>query len=244
MARHTRSSSVSTPSTMDEEATKFVLYLQEALKDKDTIKILKKAMEPTELINNIKELSKKVENLEKKLESKDQRIKILEEKIKVIENKQDNYEQITRKDCLRLNGLAEAKDEFIEREVLNVFNNTMSVNPPVKPDDIVRVHRIGKPQNNKPRQVIVKFASYRKRESVFKNKRSLSDTPLSLNEDLTQTRARLLYRAREARRRGIISSAWSSDGRIVIKLNNNAIKSVATSDELDSIIGPSANTAS
>lgn len=239
MARHTRSATTPAPMAMDEEATKFILYLQQALKDPDTIKILKQTMEPIQLINNIKELSKKVDSLEKKIESKDQHIKHLEEKIKSIEIKQDAQDQFTRRDTLRINGLAESKDENIEREVLHVFNDTMSVHPPLKPEDIVRVHRIGRVDNNKTRQVIVKLASYGKKEIVFKNKRSLAKTSLSVNEDLTQTRAKLLYRAREARRNGIITSAWSSDGRIVVKMNNNLIKSAVTSDELDNIIGPS-----
>lgn len=228
----------------DEEATKFVLYLQQALRDQETLKILKKAIEPTELMNNIKELSKKVDNLEKKIELKDQRIQQLENKIKAIEVSQDAHNQFLRRDNIRLNGLVEKKEENIELEVLSVFNDTMKVHPPIKPEDIARVYRIGRPNNNRPRQVIVKMASNRNKESVFKNKKSLATTPISLNEDLTQARAHLLYRAREARKRGIIMSTWSYDGRVVVKLNNNLIKSAVTSEELDNIIGPSSTTTS
>lgn len=244
MSRHTRSATTpSNQANMDEEATKFILHLQQALSDGDTVKILRKALEPTELINNLKELSKKVEAMEEKLDMKDQRIKLLEKKIKTMENNQDAQEQYSRRECLRLNGLGEEKTENIVEEVIKVFNNTMAVQPPIRPEDIARVHRVGKPiDKKKPRQVMIKMTSYRKREDIFKNKKSLINSPLSLNEDLTQIRARLLYRAREARRGGLITSTWSSDGRIVVKLLNNTIKSATTSEELDSIIGPSPTT--
>lgn len=244
MSRHTRSATGQSSDSMDEEATKFILYLQQALQDDHTVKILRKALEPTQLMNDVKELTKKVGTLERIIENKNEKITALEKTIKTIESKQDAQEQHAKRDSLRISGLVESQDENIEEKVIKSLNESMVIEPPLTNDDIAYVHRVGREQPGKPRPIIIKMSNYRKRQAVFKMKKTLANSPLSINEDLTPIRAKLLFRAREARRKGLITAAWSSDGRIVMKLRNNAIRSATTSDELDSIIGPTPTTSS
>ena len=91
-----------------------------------------------------------------------------------------------------------------------------------------RSHRLGKPytgadQRAKPRDIIVKFISYRKRASFYKARiltKSRGFQGVFINEHLTKTRAKLLYEARRRVKSKQLKSAWSSDGTVMIKLND------------------------
>ena len=106
-----------------------------------------------------------------------------------------------------------------------------------------------------PAPILVKFATYRARQLVFKQKAYLNprrrtelqagawgrgDTSSSdrqssttteqgerqhvwINEDLTKSRAEMLWRARTAKKDRKIVDCWSSDGRIMIKKSGGEI---------------------
>ena len=63
--------------------------------------------------------------------------------------------------------------------------------------DIDRSHRLGRLKNGKQsRPIIIKFARYNIRNRVFKNKKKLKDTGISITESLTQKRMQMLTKAR------------------------------------------------
>lgn len=105
--------------------------------------------------------------------------------------------------------------------------------------DIDRVHRVGKPNSSgKARQIIVKFATYRARQKVYKNRSRLREgvnRGVYINEDLTRTRSNLLFQARQMVKTGKIDSAWSSDGVILlrgIKDGKSVFHRILTEDDL------------
>ena len=145
---------------------------------------------------------------------------------------------------------------------------------PVRAEDIDRAHRVGKTVPGKQRPLLVKFATYRVRQRVFRAKRSLNpkfrnsengpwgnsqrgasdvSTPGStndginatrtssarqiifINEDLTSTRATLLYHARMTKKSKDINDCWSSDGTILVKSKTNKISPIQTPDDLKRI---------
>ena len=55
--------------------------------------------------------------------------------------------------------------------MLDLFNHKLGVSTSI--DDVDRMHRVGKKGDRKPGDVLVKFATYRAREVVFKAKRYL-----------------------------------------------------------------------
>lgn len=171
----------------------------------------------------IAHLKSTISHLEKKLDEKEQRLESMIKKrtIKVF-NAVDKQEQYSRRDSLRLAGLSEEQDEDLQARVLTVFNSTMGIEPQIAARDIARVHRL-RSKKDQPRQIIIKFASYKSRASVFQNKKNLSDSGLSLNEDLTPTRAKALYVARKARREGKLQQAWTNDGRVIIRDMNGKV---------------------
>ena len=122
------------------------------------------------------ELRQEMSALRAVLQQKDQKIKELESRVQQLENDQDVLEQYTRRNSLRVSGLPEDRHEDPAEVVLKVFNKTMGLEKtgnPILITDIDRVHRVGKPQEGKSRQILVKFATYRARQRVFGAKRNL-----------------------------------------------------------------------
>ena len=68
---------------------------------------------------------------------------------------------------LRISGLPEGNNEDVCAKVLDLCNKKLRI--PVEPNEIERVNRLGRPGGN-PRQILVKFATYGTRASVFKAK--------------------------------------------------------------------------
>ena len=90
-----------------------------------------------------------------------------------------------------------------------------STDETIKPEDIDRSHRLGKPKsskNAKPRPLIVKFVRYNTRNRIYRNKKKLKETGISVTESLTAKRINMLEKAREEHTFNIV---WSQDGRIM-----------------------------
>ena len=50
--------------------------------------------------------------------------------------------------------------------------------------DIVRAHRVGKPNHLKPRTIVAKFLSYNGKFNIFRNSRKLKGSSIFINEDI------------------------------------------------------------
>ena len=89
------------------------------------------------------------------------------------------------------------------------------------------------------RVIMVKFATYRARELVYKTKTNLksynSDNPdhkIFINEDLTKFRANLCYEARKFRNQSL-REVWTHDGRVLVKDVYNKIHLIKNMSDLD-----------
>ena len=148
-----------------------------------------------------------------------------------LNNKTDNLEQYSRRSNLRIYGVMESNRENTDNLVVNIAQEKLGVS--LSPDDIDRSHRIGKPRRGKPRAIIVKFSSYKKRMEIFKNKSKLKGSSLTIREDLTSLRMKTLSAAVEAFE---LKNVWSSDGNIVIKSADGSKTTVKTPEELTELI--------
>ena len=83
---------------------------------------------------------------------------------------------------------------------------------------------MGHAKENKTRDILVKFTSIGPRDNLYQRRKLLRDTtePVYLNEDLTQNRSQLFYKARKLRRQGRIFGVWSQQGNILIKIDQNS----------------------
>ena len=129
----------------------------------------------------------------------------------------DQYEQYSRRESLRVHGLAEdinESKEQTEEKVLRVFNE---IGANVSAQDISDCHRVGKPKDGK-KAIIVKFLSRKPRHLVMTKKANLKGKTgyerVFINEDLTRLRQRLLGYTKSLPN---IESAWTAGGTIIAK---------------------------
>ena len=154
------------------------------------------------------ELHKEITLMHNMIKSKDEKISQLENEVEILENKIDDLEQYRRRNGLRFNEVSESNNEDVVEKAMKLMNDTMKVTPPVSMENIDRVHRVGRKKENAPCGILVKFATYNVRSRVFRSKKNLKidrdsqdldsedKQQVFVNEDLTQTRSKLLWQAR------------------------------------------------
>ena len=74
-------------------------------------------------------------------------------------------------------------------------NTTTSIDETIKPDDIDRLHRLGKPKSSKiakPPPTIVNFVRCNTFNRIYRNKKKLKGTGISMTEILTAKRINML----------------------------------------------------
>ena len=94
----------------------------------------------------------------------------------------DRQEQYSRRICLLVHGIVvEDTVEDTDEKIINILQQSMDET--IKPEDIDRSHRLGKPKsskNAKPCPLIVKFVRYNTRNRIYRNKKKLKRTGISV----------------------------------------------------------------
>ena len=167
----------------------------------------------------------------------------LKKRISKLETVADNAEQYSRRNCLRISGINENPNECTDSIVLDLAK---AIDVELKIEDIDRSHRLGKPGSeasprSKPRDIIVKFATYRMRQKVYKSRTLTKERNyrrVFINEDLTILRSQLLYEARRRVKSKQLKSAWSSDGTILVKHidDNGTVSRVTCESDLPAYV--------
>ena len=101
--------------------------------------------------------------------------------------------------------------------VLDVINNKLNIE--MSQISIDRSHRLGKQKGpgQKPQTIIVKLTRYKGRHHVFRNRKTLEVTGISVTESLTLKRMEHLKKAREQHG---FANVWTLDGKIMFKGND------------------------
>ena len=164
----------------------------------------------------------------------------LKNDIKELKRLNDDYEQRNRNDCLLIHGVSESKDEDTYLVVQNILNEKLGII--LNKDDIKRSHRIGQVRSQrstrattaKHRPIIIKFIHFHKRQNVYKNKRKLKGTGITVTESLTSLRLELYQAATAKFGRNTV---WTTEGRILTKINNEilCIKDLDMLESLESL---------
>lgn len=136
----------------------------------------------------------------------------------------DRLEQYTRRETVRVTGLAEGDTETVnelETKVFNLFKDAGAND--ITPADISTMHRVGSKNPEKgPRPILVKFISRQKKKSLLTKKKNLKEKPqypkTYLQDDLTKLRSKLYYMAREME---CVDKCWTIDGKIFAKLKES-----------------------
>lgn len=191
-----------------EEITKRVV--QECLRDPAMLQLLKDSVREaivSELKVTIDRNTEVIRQLELSLQERDNKILKLEQQLS---EKTDSLEQYQRRQCLRIFGIPEQDGEDTDNIAIDVASK---IGVKLETCDIDRSHRVGK-KSDRPRPVIVKFISYRKRREVFQNKKQLKGSGITVREDLTQIRYKLL---KDCITKFGVTNVWTIDGAIHVK---------------------------
>ena len=223
-----------------------LLELKEMLVDIQ-ITISNVLRENTKLANKVTELRKRNQTAERRAnqlrnqdtEQQDDmeiqlaapRRKINDQESEIVElyNLQDALEQYTRKNSLEIHGVPESAYTSTEEVV---FKLAEALNVDINPNDVEISHKLHR-KGIKP--IIVKFQSHKVKSRMYKERTKLKHVRVAdlypgstaatrveseriyLNENLTSYRRDILKQANQKRKDGLLTSAWSMDGKIFVK---------------------------
>ena len=235
----------------------FALTFLEALNDDN---IAKKLCEV--LFGGFKEMCETmgqniVSSLRAEIRQRDEQIDTLKSEFKFLKDKTDDMEQWTRRGSMRIQGIFESTPGSLDDKLLDLFNTRLKITPPIA-KEIEVAHRLPRgmfrPRNNPdaaatenqrenatppPPTVIIKFVSRRTKEVVMGKKSKLKDfkedneLPIYFQDDLTATRAKLSYKARQHKHQNKIIDTWVINSKVMIKDRRNRIHNVKCQDDLD-----------
>ena len=180
-------------------------------------------------------LEDRISSLEKTNSDLKKENKSLTARVNALESQADQAEQYSRRNCLRISGYTEDPNEKVDDIVMKLASD---VGSPIQLDDIDRSHRVGNPNGARrkvPRDIIVKFSTYRARAYFYKARTNLKTNGhegVFVNGDLTKKRNGYLYEARKLFKRGMLQGAWSSDGTILVKDNENNVHRISALNDL------------
>lgn len=198
--------------------------------------------EIVELVNSVvdgvlKGLHEKMSSLESANSSLLQENTALSKRVAVLEKQVEQSEQYSRRNNLRISGLVE-DTEAPENTDDIIMKMASDIGSDLQLADVDRSHRVGDPKKARvrPREIIVKFATYRSRQDFYRRRISLKDKGYQgvfINEDLTRCRSNLLFEARQLYKSGQLKGAWSADGNILVKDNSDKIQRISDVSDLD-----------
>ena len=185
---------------------------------------------------SLEEAKYDVKQLRKELESSQNTIRRLM-------SDQNNQEQYSRRNCVRIYGVKESLKENTDDVVCRIANDHLAID--LDPKAIDRSHRVGKHRELlkpnglvPPRLIIVKLTSYRYQQMLIAKRRALKNTGIGIQEDLTDLNNKLLFGARHHPK---VEAAWSMDGRVFViprsstRRQNQNPKIIRCREDLDSL---------
>ncbi len=151
----------------------------------------------------------------------------------------EHLEQQSKMKNLRIAGISEENGEDLEEKIIDIVQDQLNLTS-IDISDIQTAYRLGKATHSKARDVIVKFREEDTRNLIYKCRRNMpSEANTYINEDLTITRGKLYYDARQLRKAGKIFSVWSQGGRIIIKMTEfSDPRPVESYKELQDLVNP------
>ena len=186
------------------------------------------AIEQKKQEKEMKKLSEKNEELEEKNKKLNERIAREEDKRKYDLN---DLEQYGRRNNVRISGLTfdnkYENSQQTAKGIATILNNQMGLN--ISSYDIDIAHRLGKYEEHKIRNVIVKFVQRQLKVTVMKNTKKLKGTPISINEDLTSINLEVLASLR-LKGKDTIEKSWSYEGKLYAKMKTGKIVPITSAD--------------
>ncbi len=222
---------------LGEELQKFKEETEKTIQDlKDEVSAAKK--KELEMNEQAGQLKEEIEVLKSKLFNQAERGKT--DTIKTM-LKMDDIEQESKLDNLRIVGIPEEEEEILQQKVLEIANEKLNL-PTINEEDINFCYRLGKANQSKTRDVIVRFINREKRNLIYRCRRNMpreEDHPIYINEDLTSRRNKLFYDARSMKKSGKLTAVWTQEGNVIIKTSESSEPiPVKTQSDLRDVLNP------
>ena len=179
----------------------------------------------------IARVAAETDKLRKEIHELKQSVTRLQEELNTVQIRSDDFEQYSRRSCVRISGIAETANEDVTKIVLELANH---VKADIMPSDIDRAHRVGRRgtmidsatanANVSPkREIIVKFTNSSACLKVLKGRAQLRSekSRVFINEDITQSRKLVAFECRGLRKANLIKKTWVYAGKIYIQDNND-----------------------
>ena len=172
-----------------------------------------------------------------------EKINVLEKVSRQLTNDLDNLEQYGRISLLRISGIPEPVGEVDTTET--VRNLISEIDPEYKPTDVIRSNRVGKISlpgslNSKTRQIIVRLADPSVKIRILRSRKNLRKSrnfkSVYINEDLTRTRIKIFYHARQLLKTKQIENLWTTNGKIIKKEVNGTINETNTPEAFRTLV--------
>lgn len=163
-------------------------------------------------------------------------ISTLQRENELLKNELDNLEMYSRRDCIRISGVSEEK-ENTDEAVLEIADK-LSI--PLQQSDITVSHRVGPTSSNKPRQIIARIKNYDLKHQLLKSSKDLRKISgmerVAVNQDLTKTRNKLAYDARQLVKNNKAKSTFIWDGKIFVIDNNNSKHKILSPTDMNKLL--------
>jgi hypothetical protein len=223
------------------------------------VKALQPLMQPSIVDALSVEMSKQIEGLKVDINSRDKEIEVLKKENHHLRNAAKQHaiqlealENYSRIDNVIVHGLPESfavtastvsasqqdqqkEDTFATEKIFTEFCRD-KLHISITASDISICHRLPGKNKNAPRPVIVRFANRKMKALIMSSRKELKGTKVYINEHLTKSTSDMYATARNLLKAKKLEGAWTSNGRLVIRVKNGdniETKTVNHPDELD-----------
>ncbi len=184
----------------------------------EDLKSIKERESQMSQLNDV--LKKQLDNLESKLyiQAEAKKTESTETKTRI-----DDIEQESKMNNLRFVGIPEEEGEDLQNKVLVIIKEKLNLQS-ICANEIDLCYRLGRAVEGKHRDIMVRFQSRDKRNLIYRSRRNMprEDQPVYINEDLTLRRSKLFYDARCKKKAGRVSTVWTQEGTILMRINDSS----------------------
>lgn len=164
----------------------------------------------------------------------------VQKQIEFVVRQMERLDMRSRRKILLFHGVPEDKDKAATVTITNLVSSKLKITD-FSSDNISRCHRLGRPIENRPRPLLVKFREVSVRDKVWFAKTKLKGTGVTQSEFLTKSRHSVFMRARQVYG---VTKCWTRDGVINVLASDGSHHQVECLAELEAIPNAPASTSS
>lgn len=186
---------------------------------------------------------------DEKITALENELKETKEELSTTRQRLDALETYSRRNCLVVSGIPERRDEKTDELAVDLAK---AAGIDINVRDLDRSHRIGHYTPGRHRGIIIKLLSYNVRQRLYEARKTLSahrvpQHPILtrevldgvfISEFLTPKAQHLLYVARQLRRKGKLSAAYSTNGKVKVRTTEDeAAKEINETSDFQRLLG-------